>query len=133
MTSLVRSPERHDDREDLRSRLAALDTVLGERRAEVASREVGSRRVRNQLPQTRWRLHEQLDTLELEIAEIELGELSRRIEDSPGGAGERPATVRPSRCRDSRLTRLGSCFGMSPRRFIPTSRATKPPATGAML
>jgi hypothetical protein len=94
VTLLVRSPERHDDREDLRARVAALDTVLGERRAEVL-------RVKSDLDafgiNYRKRvgvLHEQLDTLELEIAEIELGELSRRVKDGTGGAGERPATVR---------------------------------------
>jgi hypothetical protein len=88
VTILVRSHGRSDDRDELRSQMSKLEAVLGERRAEVA-------RVKSALDafgiSYRRRvglLHEQLDTLELEIAAIELGELSKRVKDGPRGAGE---------------------------------------------
>jgi hypothetical protein len=95
VTILVRSHQRNDDRDELRSRVAELDAVLGERRAEVA-------RVKSDIDAFgigyRKRvgvLHEQLDTLELAIAEVELGELSNRVKNGSGGAGGSPAASRP--------------------------------------
>jgi hypothetical protein len=87
---LVRSHPRHDDLDGLRSRLAELDAVLGERRAEVA-------RVKSDLDafgiDYRRRvglLHEQLDKLELEISEAELGEWSTPLKNQPSGPSESP-------------------------------------------
>jgi hypothetical protein len=96
VTSLVRSPERNgDDPDGLRSRVAELETVLGERRAEVA-------RVQSDLDvfEIDYRrrvgiLHERLDQLELEIAEAELGELSKRLEGGSGGPAQASAASRP--------------------------------------
>jgi hypothetical protein len=96
VTTLVRPDTRDDDLEALRSRLAELDATLAERSAEVV-------RVRSELNafKATYRhkvgsLHEQLERLELEIAEAELGELSKRLEDAGPDAGERPATARPT-------------------------------------
>lgn len=95
MTTLVRSDERHDAGDGLRSRVAELETMLGERSAEVA-------RVQSDLDafEINYRkrvgiLHEQLDKLELEIAEAELGELSKRVESRSSGPGQAPA-ARPA-------------------------------------
>jgi hypothetical protein len=74
--------------------VAALEAVLGERIAEVA-------RVKSDLDvfEIDYRkrvgvLHEQLDTLELEIAEAELGELSKRVGSGSGGPSQSPAAAR---------------------------------------
>ena len=124
VTNLVRSHQRDDDRDGLRSRVAELDAMLADRRAEFA-------RVKSQLDafgiDYRKRvglLHEQLDKLELEIAEAELGELSKHVKSGSGGpSAARPRPPGPSRYRDTRPTRPASCFAMSPRPFIPTSRS----------
>jgi hypothetical protein len=96
VTTLVRPDTRDDDLEALRSRLAELDATLAERSAEVV-------RVRSELNAFKGTyrhkvgsLHEQLERLELEIAEAELGELSRRLEESGHDAGEPPASARPA-------------------------------------
>ena len=94
---LVRSPRRNDDDLDgLRSQVAELEAVLGKRRGEVA-------RVKSDLDvfEISYRqrvgiLHEQLDQLELEIDEAELGELSKRVESGSGGPGQSPAADRPA-------------------------------------
>jgi hypothetical protein len=75
--------------------VAELDAMLGDRRAEFAG-------VKSQLDafgiDYRKRvglLHEQLDRLELEIAEAELGELSKHVKSGSGGPSESPAAARP--------------------------------------
>ena len=95
VTILVRSPKRNDD-DGLRSQVAELEAMLGKRRSEVA-------RVKSDLDvfEISYRqrvgiLHEQLDQLELEIAEAELGELSKRVERSSDGPGQSPAADRPA-------------------------------------
>ena len=95
MTNLVRSHQRDDDRDGLRSRVTELDAMLADRRAEFA-------RVKSQLDafgiDYRKRvglLHEQLDKLELEIAEAELGELSKHVKSGSGGPSASPAAARP--------------------------------------
>jgi hypothetical protein len=95
VTILVRSHRRNDDdRAALRLRVNELEAVLGERIAEVA-------RVKSELDafEIDYRkrvgiLHEQLDKLELAIAEAELGELSKRVEG--GAGGPQPPAVRPA-------------------------------------
>jgi hypothetical protein len=97
VTILVRAHQRHDDdREGLRARVAELEAVLGERRAEGA-------RVKSALDafEIDYRkrvgiLHEQLDALELAIAEAELGELSKRVGPDSGGPREPAAAARPA-------------------------------------
>ena len=95
VTNLVRSHQGDDDPDGLRSRVAELDAVLGQRRAEFA-------RVKSDLDvfgiDYRRRvglLHEQLDKLELEIAEAELGELSKHVKSGSGGPSESRAAARP--------------------------------------
>ena len=95
VTILVRSPKRNDD-DGLRSQLAELEAMLGKCRSEVA-------RVKSDLDvfEISYRqrvgiLHEQLDQLEIEIAEAELGELSKRVESGSGGPGQSPAADRPA-------------------------------------
>ena len=97
VTILVRSHQRNDDdREALRVRVAELEAILGARIAEVA-------RVKSDLDafEIDYRkrvgiLHEQLDKLELEIAEAELGELSKRVASRADGSSESPAAGRPA-------------------------------------
>jgi hypothetical protein len=96
VTILVRSPERNgDDADRLRARATELEAVLGERRGEVT-------RVQSELDvfEIDYRrrvgiLHERLDQLELEIAEAELGELSKRLEGGSAGPAKSPAAARP--------------------------------------
>jgi len=91
---LVRSQPRNDDGPDgLRARVDELEALLVERSAECA-------RVKSELDafgvDYRRRvgtLHEQLEKLELAIAEAELGEISKRLEES--GASTPPAAARP--------------------------------------
>jgi hypothetical protein len=95
VTTLVRSQQRNDDdREALRARAAELEARLGERIAEVA-------RVQSALDafEINYRkrvgiLHEQLDKLEREIDETELGELSKRLEGGAGGRTQPPPAAR---------------------------------------
>lgn len=96
MTTLVRPEQRDaDDPEGLRSQLASLEGVLGERAAEIdrAKSELEVFRIRYH--QQVGRLHEQLDKLELAIAEAELGELSKRVGGAAGPSSE-PAGARPA-------------------------------------
>lgn len=99
MTALVR-PEKCDvnDPEWLRARVAELEADLAARDAEVSrvSTELNAFRVRYR--HQVGKLHEQLDALELAIAEAELGELSKRLKDHPASPtlpphGDEPAPV----------------------------------------
>jgi hypothetical protein len=85
-----------NDADALRSRAAELEGLLRERSAAVT-------RARSQLHafEIDYRrrvgtLHEQLDALESAIAEAELGELSRLVEERRADAGEPPAAARPA-------------------------------------
>jgi hypothetical protein len=96
VTMLVRSHTRHDDdRDGLRARVAELDAVLGERRNEVARAKSALDAFEIDYRKRVGTLHEQLDKLELAIAEAELGELSRRVEGGFGGPNQPPA-ARPA-------------------------------------
>jgi len=84
-----------DDPEGLRSRVAELEALFGERRSHLA-------RVKSDLDafEIDYRkrvgtLHEQLDKLELAIAEAELGEISKRLASDPGASSRPPAAARP--------------------------------------
>ena len=87
VTDLVRPVTRHDDdAERLFARAAELETALGDRRNSFA-------RIKSDLDafEVDYRkrvgtLHEQLDALELAIAESELGELSKRMASGAGGS-----------------------------------------------
>jgi hypothetical protein len=88
VTTLVRSPQRNgDDPDGLSSRVAELEVVLGERRAEVARAQSDLDVFEIDYRRRVGILHERLDQLELEIAEAELGELSKRLEGGSGSGG----------------------------------------------
>ena len=96
VTTLVPSEERDDhDLDGLHSRAARLETLLGQRTAELDG-------VRSELEAFRIRyrqevglLHDQLDALELAIAEAELGELSKKLEDAAASTSQPPPDIRP--------------------------------------
>jgi hypothetical protein len=96
VTSLVQSGGPGDDDLDrLLVRVSELEVLLGEREAESA-------RVKSDLDSFRityrrdvGMLHEELDKLELAIAEAELGELSRQADRGTGDPTQSPAGPRP--------------------------------------
>jgi archaellum component FlaC len=96
VTTLVRT-EKPDDRdlEGLRSRVDELESMLGDRSAEVDRVTSELNAFRATYRQQVGELHEQLERLELEIAEAELGELSRAVGSGPDGASGSPADARP--------------------------------------
>jgi len=97
VTMLVRSHTRKDDDPDgLRSRVAELEAMLGERLAEVDREKSGLDAFEIDYRRRVGILHEQLDKIELEIAEAELGELSKRIESGSGGPSPSAAAARPA-------------------------------------
>ena len=97
VTSLVRSPRRNDDDPDgRRARLAGLEALLGARVTELAAVKADLGAFEIDYRKRVGTLHEQLERLELAIAEAELGELSRRLETGSGGPSQPPAGVRPA-------------------------------------
>ncbi len=74
--------------------MAELESLLGERTAEADAARSGLEAFRLRYRQEVGLLHDQLDALELAIAEAELGELSKKLEDASPKAqsptGERP-------------------------------------------
>ncbi len=89
MTGIVRLPSSADDLDGLRDRVAEREAVLDERAADAdrISRELDmfAARYKAQVGT----LHEQLDQLELDIAEAELGELSTHLAEG----GVRPSAA----------------------------------------
>ena len=82
MTTLVRSERPHDHEIDtLRARVAGLEAALAERRAEVTSARAGIDAFSVTYRQRVGLLHEELDRLELALAEAELGILKDRLGD----------------------------------------------------
>jgi hypothetical protein len=96
VTILVRSHKRNDDGDALRSRVAELEAMLGERRAEAARAKSDLDAFGIDYRKRVGRLHEQLDALELEIADAELGELSKRLESGSAGPNRPPAAAPPA-------------------------------------
>jgi hypothetical protein len=94
VTVLARPERPDDDLERLSARVAELETVL-DARADAADRinrelDMFAARYRTEVGT----LHEQLDQLELDIAEAELGELSKLVAEgraAPPGMGPSPA------------------------------------------
>ena len=79
MTTLARSGRPRNDFESLRARVAELVTELAARRTDLARTRAGLDAFRIRYRQQVGRLHEQLDELELALAEAELGILSERV------------------------------------------------------
>jgi septal ring factor EnvC (AmiA/AmiB activator) len=93
MTTLVRPDQPEDDLDALRTRIAEREALLDESAAEADRIERELDMFAARYRQDVGTLHEQLDRLELDIAEAELGELSKAV------AAERattPATPPPS-------------------------------------
>jgi len=86
VTVPVRTGQTHDDVESLRARLTVLEATLGERGAEITRAKSDLAAFRIRYRQEVGQLHEELEDLERSIAELELGEFARRLEDE--GAGE---------------------------------------------
>ena len=93
MTTLVRPDQPEDDLDRLRARIAELEALLDARAADAdrIERELDMFAARYQ--QQVGTLHEQLDQLELDIAEAELGELAKHV---AGGRAARDFTPPPS-------------------------------------
>ena len=123
VTSLVRAERPNDhDLDGLHARVTELEGLLvdAEPRSPVkADADAFRIKYRQQVG----RLHEELDRLELALAEAELGILTERLGDVMPGAPTRRRSSR-SRSPDSRRMRFASCFATSRRRSIPTSRQT---------
>lgn len=98
MTTLVRAQRDDDHLETLGERLVGLETMLDSRTAEVETARSGLEAFRLRYRQEVGLLHEQLDALEVAIAEAELGEFSKKVgaaprldPDSPLGSAPEPA------------------------------------------
>src|SRR6185437_7656620 len=87
LVTLVRSGEPRDDVDRLRARGAELEAALAERGAELARTRAELEAFRIRYRRDVGLLHEELEELERGIAEAELGEISRRLEDE----ADRPA------------------------------------------
>lgn len=91
VNSLARAERPHDhDLESLRARLAELEAVHEERSAAFARAQADVAAFKIRYRHEVGQLHEELDRLELAIAEAELAELTGRVE-----AAAEPAAVRP--------------------------------------
>jgi hypothetical protein len=95
VTRLVRSGQTEDDIDGLRSRVAALEAVLGERAGEMTRAKADLAAFRNRYRQDVGLLHEELDELERAIAEAELGEISKLVESGADGPAPPPVGPRP--------------------------------------
>jgi hypothetical protein len=84
--TLLPTPRRDDDGDALRSRLAELEARLAGRGAEIARVKAGLDTFEVGYRHKVGTLHEQLEKLELAIAEAELGEISKRLGSDAGTA-----------------------------------------------
>ena len=103
MTALIRTGKADDDLDALTSRAAELETSLGERLAELDTAKTSLERFRIRYTQEVGLLHDELDRLELAIAEAELGELSKKLEETDASGGPGPADA-PSDPPPARFT-----------------------------
>lgn len=109
MTTLVRTDRPHDqDLESLRARAAELEAAHEARRAEVTAVEadLGSFKIRYRTEVGL--LHEELDRLEVALAEAELGELRKRtdIPDTPSSAVDPERIEAPARLTSDTVRKL---------------------------
>jgi hypothetical protein len=94
VTALVPSgPPGEPDLESLAIRARDLESLLEQRRAEIAGLDRDLTAFKIRYRHDVGRLHEQLDELELAIAEAELGEINRKL-DEHGPASPPPAVSR---------------------------------------
>ena len=85
-----------DDLDELRARVLTLEAVLTQRDAEVTRVKAELNAFKATYRHKVGSLHEQLEKLELAIAEAELGELSKRLENAGSTAGDQPPSPRPA-------------------------------------
>ena len=90
MTTLVRPDKPEDDLDRLRARIADLEAVLDARAADADRIERELDMFAAQYQRQVGTLHEQLDQLELDIAEAELGELSKQVAHGRAAPGFTP-------------------------------------------
>lgn len=103
MTTLVPSGQPYDrELDDLQSRAAEFEATLRERSADLARMKSGLVAFKIQYRQEVGLLHDELDTLESAIDKAELGEISRRLEDS--APGQTAASTDPPREASARYT-----------------------------
>lgn len=96
MTTLVplEKPDDHD-LTSLSSRTRELEAVFKEGKADLSKVAMELERFRIRYRQEVGTLHEQLEQLELAIAEAELGELAKRVPEGADGADRSAQTARP--------------------------------------
>ena len=95
VSTLVRPQKQNDDeREALRARLIGLEAALAERNAEWTRAKADLDAFGVDYRRRVGTLHEQLEKLELAIAEAELGEISKRLEEA-GASTPPPAAAKP--------------------------------------
>ena len=95
VTSLVPSDRPQSQKlDDLRARASELESMLDARGAEVARTRAELESFRVRYRQDVGLLHEQLDALELQLAEAELGILKERLGDESPTAADPPAADR---------------------------------------
>jgi hypothetical protein len=88
VTTLVRSERPHDhDIDGLRARVTELESILGERSAAVDRTRADLDAFRIKYRQAVGLLHEELDRLELDLAEVELGIITGRLGDGVNDSG----------------------------------------------
>ena len=127
VTTLVRSPRRHDDDPDgLRSRVVELEAMLERTPRRFARAKAGARRVRRRLPSK----GRHAARAAREARARDCGGRAGRDLETAGERRRRPeraARRRTARAAAAaaRQTPSASCFATSPRRFIPTSPATR--------
>ncbi len=92
-TLVLREQCDDEDLEGLRTQVTQLEQDCAERAADLARVQADLERFRIRYRQEVGQLHEQLDALELAIAEAELGQLNRKLEEAGGGLP--PPTARP--------------------------------------
>ena len=93
VSTLIPLQRDDDEWEALRARLTGLEAALGDRRAEFARVKAGLDAFEIRYRHKVGTLHERLDKLELAIAEAELTEISKRLEEA--GAAAAPPTAAP--------------------------------------
>ena len=95
MSTLVPSgPHPENELEDLHARLIELEGQLGDRRDEVARTRADLDAFRIKYRHEVGLLHEELDRLELALAEAELGILAERLGENPESQPAAPTTDR---------------------------------------
>ena len=94
VTTLVPSGRPEHNLEDLRARLSELEALLGERTGDAAKAQADLAAFRMRYRAEVGLLHDELDRLELELAEAELGEISKRVAEG-GGPEPPPASPTP--------------------------------------